>query len=120
LLAPRQQKRFSQANSQPHNRIRSPDGVIQIKANDSMFATSMREPERKARPVVLALGREPWRHRELEKHVDLANNTVSFFRKKTGVPGLVHLGAEALNLFKDYNHRRPQIHRQQFWLHVAL
>jgi len=26
---------------------------------------------------------------------------VSFFRKKTGVPVLVHLGAEALNLFKD-------------------
>src|ERR1039457_2508101 len=33
--------------------------------------------------------------------VDLTNNTISFVRKKTGVPGLVHLGAEALNLFKD-------------------
>jgi integrase len=33
--------------------------------------------------------------------VDWTNNTVSFFRKKTGVPVLVHLGAEALNLFKD-------------------
>ena len=33
--------------------------------------------------------------------VDWKNNTVSFFRKKTGVPVLVHLGAEALNLFKD-------------------
>jgi integrase len=52
--------------------------------------------------------------------VDWANNTVSFFRKKAGVPGLVHLGAEALNLFKDCNHRRPEIHRQQFWLRVAL
>ena len=30
-----------------------------------------------------------------------ANGTVSFTRKKTGVPVLVHLGGEALNLFKD-------------------
>lgn len=33
--------------------------------------------------------------------VDWTNNTVSFIRKKTGVPVLVHLGGEALNLFKD-------------------
>ena len=33
--------------------------------------------------------------------IDWANNTVSFFRKKTGVPVLVHLGSEALNLLKD-------------------
>jgi integrase len=33
--------------------------------------------------------------------VDWTNSTVSFIRKKTGVPVLVHLGAEALNLFKD-------------------
>jgi len=33
--------------------------------------------------------------------VDWANGTVSFFRKKTGVPVVVHLGAEALNVFKD-------------------
>jgi integrase len=33
--------------------------------------------------------------------VDWQNNTVSFVRKKTGVPVLVHLGGEALNLFKD-------------------
>jgi integrase len=33
--------------------------------------------------------------------VDWQNGTVSFVRKKTGVPVLVHLGAEALNLFKD-------------------
>jgi integrase len=33
--------------------------------------------------------------------VDWANNTVSFFRKKTGVPVLVHLGPDALNLLKD-------------------
>ena len=33
--------------------------------------------------------------------VDWENNTVSFIRRKTGVPVLVHLGAEALNLFKD-------------------
>jgi hypothetical protein len=32
---------------------------------------------------------------------DVENRTVSFFRKKTGVPVLVHLGSEALNLFKD-------------------
>jgi integrase len=33
--------------------------------------------------------------------VDWVNGTVSFTRKKTGVPVLVHLGGEALNLFKD-------------------
>ena len=33
--------------------------------------------------------------------VDWENHTVSFFRKKTGVPVLVHLGTEALNMFKD-------------------
>lgn len=33
--------------------------------------------------------------------VDWTNNTISFTRKKTGVPVIVHLGAEALNLFKD-------------------
>ena len=33
--------------------------------------------------------------------VDWTNNTVSFVRKKTGVPVLIHLGGEALNLFKD-------------------
>ena len=33
--------------------------------------------------------------------MDWTNNTVGFTRKKSGVPVLVHLGAEALNLFKD-------------------
>ena len=33
--------------------------------------------------------------------VDWTAGTVSFIRKKTGVPVLVHLGAEALNVFKD-------------------
>ena len=33
--------------------------------------------------------------------VDWTNSTVSFFRKKTGVPVLVHLGSAALNLLKD-------------------
>src|SRR5271170_188186 len=33
--------------------------------------------------------------------VDWTHGTVSFTRKKTGVPVLVHLGGEALNLFKD-------------------
>jgi len=33
--------------------------------------------------------------------VDWTNSTVSFVRKKTGVPVIVHLGTEALNLFKD-------------------
>jgi integrase len=33
--------------------------------------------------------------------VDWQQSTVSFMRKKTGVPVLVHLGGEALNLFKD-------------------
>jgi len=33
--------------------------------------------------------------------VDWTNNTVSFFRRKTGVPVIVHLGREALNLLED-------------------
>ena len=33
--------------------------------------------------------------------VDWTNNTVSFFRRKTGVPVLVFLGKETLNLLKD-------------------
>jgi integrase len=33
--------------------------------------------------------------------VDWENNTVSFTRKKTGVPVIVHLGTEALNILKD-------------------
>ena len=33
--------------------------------------------------------------------VDWRNGTVSFTRKKTGVAVIVHLGSEALNLFKD-------------------
>jgi integrase len=33
--------------------------------------------------------------------VNWTDGTVSFFRKKTGVPVIVHLGAETLNLFKD-------------------
>jgi integrase len=32
---------------------------------------------------------------------DWANNTISFTRRKTVVPVIVHLGMEALNLFKD-------------------
>ena len=33
--------------------------------------------------------------------MDWQNGTISFVRKKTAVPVLVHLGGEALNLFKD-------------------
>jgi integrase len=33
--------------------------------------------------------------------VDWKDNTISFVRKKTGVPVIVRLGSEALNLFKD-------------------
>jgi integrase len=33
--------------------------------------------------------------------VDWQHGTVSFTRKKTGVPVIVHLGSEALNIFKD-------------------
>ncbi|MEI7733679.1 MAG: tyrosine-type recombinase/integrase [Verrucomicrobiota bacterium] len=39
--------------------------------------------------------------------VDWTNSTVSFFRKKTGVPVLVHLGSEALNLLKDLPSEGP-------------
>jgi integrase len=39
--------------------------------------------------------------------VDWTNGTVSFTRKKTGVPVLVHLGGEALNLFKDLPSEGP-------------
>ena len=33
--------------------------------------------------------------------MDWQNGTVSFTRKKTGVPVLIHLGTEVLNFFKD-------------------
>jgi len=33
--------------------------------------------------------------------IDWQNDTVSFFRKKTGVPVLVHLGTGTMNFFKD-------------------
>jgi integrase len=39
--------------------------------------------------------------------VDWENSTVSFVRKKTGVPVLVHLGSEALNLLKDLASEGP-------------
>ena len=39
--------------------------------------------------------------------VDWQNGTVSFTRKKTGVPVLIHLGTEALNLFKDLPSEGP-------------
>jgi integrase len=39
--------------------------------------------------------------------IDWTNNTVSFFRKKTGVPVLVHLGSDALNLLKDLPSEGP-------------
>ena len=39
--------------------------------------------------------------------VDWTDGTVSFTRKKTGVPVLVHLGGEALNLFKDLSAEGP-------------
>ena len=39
--------------------------------------------------------------------VDWKNDTVSFVRKKTGVPVLVHLGREALNLLKDLSSEGP-------------
>jgi integrase len=39
--------------------------------------------------------------------VDWTNNTVSFVRKKTGVPVLVHLGGEALNLFQNLPSEGP-------------
>jgi integrase len=39
--------------------------------------------------------------------VDWTDNTISFVRKKTSVPVLVHLGAEALNLFKDLPSEGP-------------
>ena len=39
--------------------------------------------------------------------VDWQNNTVCFFRKKTKVPALVHLGNEALSLLKDLPSEGP-------------
>ena len=39
--------------------------------------------------------------------VDWQNGTLSFFRKKTGVPVMVHLGSDALNLLKDLPSEGP-------------
>ena len=42
--------------------------------------------------------------------VDWANGTVSFTRKKTGVPALVHLGSEALKFAERLACRRPVVY----------
>ncbi len=54
-------------------------------------------PERKTTlPVMLALGRERGDIANLKgEDVDWTNGTVSFVRERTGVPVIVHLGAEA-------------------------
>ncbi len=39
--------------------------------------------------------------------MDWADGTVSFTRKKTGVPIIVHLGTKALDLFKDLPSKGP-------------
>ena len=39
--------------------------------------------------------------------VDWQNGTVSFYRKKTGVPVMVHVGSDALNLLKDLPSEGP-------------
>ena len=39
--------------------------------------------------------------------MDWENKTISFFRKKTGVPVVVHLGREALDLLKDLPSQGP-------------
>lgn len=41
------------------------------------------------------------------ENVDWDNNAISFFRRKTGVPVVVHLGKEALNLLKDLPSEGP-------------
>jgi hypothetical protein len=51
------------------------------------------------------LRRQPGREGDIAnlkgEDVDWENQTVSFIRRKTGVPVIVHLGPEALNLFED-------------------
>ena len=51
----------------------------------------------------MAMGKKPTGHAANLKgeDVDWQHSTVSFTRKKTGVPVIIHLGNEALNLFKD-------------------
>jgi integrase len=65
--------------------------------------TAERNPERKAHyQLCWHLGASQGDIANLKgEDVDWQNNTVSFARRKTGVPVIVHLGSEALNVFKD-------------------
>ena len=73
-----------------------------LEEHQQIIATEM-NPERKALyQLCWHLGASQGDVASLKgEDVDWTNRTVSFTRKKTGVPVIVHLGMEALNLFKD-------------------
>jgi len=72
-------------------------------AEHQKIIAAERNPERKAHyQLCWHLGASQGDIAHLKgEDVDWQNGTVSFVRKKTGVPVLVHLGQEALNVFKD-------------------
>jgi len=64
--------------------------------------SSPRNETPNGRPFTLAPGSSQGDIASLKgEDVDWENQTISFTRKKTGVPVIVHLGSEALNVFKD-------------------
>jgi len=76
--------------------------AITLDEHDKIIAAE-RNPERKALyQLCWHLGGSQGDIADMKgEDVDWQNNTVSFVRKKTGVPVIVHLGTEALNLFKN-------------------
>ena len=76
--------------------------AITLEEHQKIIAAE-RNPERKAHyELCWHLGASQGDIASLKgEDVDWQNGTVSFTRKKTGVPVIVHLGAEALNIFKD-------------------
>jgi integrase len=76
--------------------------AITLEEHQKIFAAE-RNPERKAYyQLCWHLGASQGDIANLKgEDVDWQNGTESFVRKKRGVPVIVHLGSEALNVFKD-------------------
>ena len=79
------------------------DGDILFPPGAVIFVTAEVNPERKALyQLCWHLGASQGDIASLKgEDVDWQNGTVSFMRKKTGVPVVVHLGNDALNVLKD-------------------
>ncbi len=76
--------------------------AITLKEHQKIIAAEVNPERKKLYQLCWHLGASQGDIANLKgEDVDWANSTVSFVRKKTSVPVLVHLGGEALSLFKD-------------------